>query len=145
MPRFSKTRAIGSMGEHQVAKICAAAGAVFSKIDGTDDVGIDGHVEFSEQEFATGHWIKVQVKSGGSFRNADGSYCFESDLSHYRLWSKGILPVAGVVYDPEFDRCFWVDVSAHLRSDASPLRGGLEFRRRRCSTPRPSMAPSERP
>jgi hypothetical protein len=74
-----------------------------------DDVGIDGEIELGKDGTATGHLIKVQVKSGKSYiRNPKGqSFDFYADADDLEYWKNANLPIILVVFDPEAGEGYW--------------------------------------
>jgi hypothetical protein len=116
--KYTRERAIGSMGPSALKLRCAEAGFIFYKVDGDDDVGVDGYIEITDDErVATGRVIRVQIKTGESFRNSDGSYTFRADRAHFELWARGPLPTVGIVYDQSQDWMVWIDITRRLHED----------------------------
>lgn len=86
---------------------------------GTGDVGVDGHLEFVDQNgFATGRIVAVQVKSGGSYfqhRSLRGWKFYPED-KHRHYWEFFPLPVLLILNDPDSGIAYWADVRQALRS-----------------------------
>ncbi len=86
---------------------------------GTGDVGIDGHLEFVNQDgFATSRIVAVQVKSGPSYfahRSARG-WKFYPEAKHKHYWEFFPLPVLLVLHNTDTGIGYWADVRQALRS-----------------------------
>lgn len=100
-----------------------------------DDVGIDGEIELGKGGTATGHLIKVQVKSGKSYiANPKGQHFdFLADHDDLEYWKNANLPVILVVFDPEAQEGYWKPIQKYLADhpelSAKPHR--IVFSRRR--------------
>lgn len=53
-----------------------------------------------------------------------GYYAFQADKEHFEYWEKTIAPVVGIVYDPNIDTAFWIDITEHLKNNPSLMRDG---------------------
>ena len=86
---------------------------------GTGDVGVDGHLEFVNQEgFATGRLVAVQVKSGGSYfqHRSPRGWKFYPEDKHRHYWEFFPVPVLLILHKPDSGIAYWVDVRQALRS-----------------------------
>ncbi len=91
---------------------CARAKQVWRETPHTD-VGLDGQIEFRQEERATGVLMGVQVKTGASYVSQDGETFFlRSDREHFEYWATCVIPVIGIVVDPNRDMATWVDLTA---------------------------------
>lgn len=103
MKKYPRTKATGKLGVTFVENIVAKAGCIFREIPQDTDVGIDGYIEFVENEVATGTLVAVQIKAGKSFlkQRSDNKYfsinATKEDLNY---WNSYTIPVALIVYDP---------------------------------------------
>lgn len=89
---------------------------IFNKIDGSNDIGLDGYLEFVQNEFATGLCVGVQIKSGNSFQNKERDYSIiKSDKAHFAYWKSHTLPIAGIVYVPADGLAYWIDITEFLK------------------------------
>src|SRR5690554_1450806 len=96
------------LGVDYVANVINKSNSIFNKVDGSNDIGLDGYIEFIENESASGLCIGVQIKSGNSYQSENKeSAIITSDLDHFEYWKSHILPLAGVVYIPEDDLAYW--------------------------------------
>jgi len=86
---------------------------------GTGDVGVDGHLEFVDQDgFATGRIVAVQVKSGGSYfqHRSPRGWKFYPEEKHRHYWEFFPLPVLLILHAPDSGIAYWADVRQALRS-----------------------------
>lgn len=86
---------------------------------GTGDVGVDGHLEFVNQDgFATSRIVAVQVKSGQSYlqHRSPRGWKFYPEDKHRHYWEFFPLPVLLVLHDPDSGIAYWADVRQALRS-----------------------------
>lgn len=106
------------LGIDHVASLVNKANSIFNKIDGSNDIGLDGYIEFVENESATGLCIGVQIKSGNSYQSTDKTFAvISADFDHFEYWKNHILPLAAIVYIPEDDLAYWIDLSCRLKDD----------------------------
>jgi len=110
-------------GINHIATIVNNAGCIFNKVDGTNDVGIDGYIEFIENKSTTGLCIGIQVKSGDS-NTTNGKIHLKSNKEHFIYWQNHILPICGVVYIPSHDRAYWVDIKSYIEESPHTLDEG---------------------
>ena len=75
----------------------------------TEDFGIDAHIEVVDGEIVKGKLLALQIKSGKSFFQEQGSdgWWFRPDDDHVRYWTNHSLPVVLVMYHPETEQCHW--------------------------------------
>ncbi|MFI5527115.1 DUF4365 domain-containing protein [Kitasatospora sp. NPDC051853] len=90
------------------------------------DIGVDAHLEVvTEDGYATGRLLAVQIKSGSSFfsRPADGGWWFACDDEHVTYWLNHSLPVVVMLYEPASQTAYWQHVAEdHL------VRTGKNFK-----------------
>jgi hypothetical protein len=67
MKKYLRTKAIGNIGVTFVESVVSETGSIFRRIPQDTDVGIDGYIEFVENEIVTGTLVAVQIKAGESF------------------------------------------------------------------------------
>lgn len=98
--------------------------STFQEIDLHNDLGNDAYVEFVVEENATGCCVALQIKSGHSYCVSPYKYVFKSDRDHFEYWASHTLPVLAVIFDPDAQRAFWVDITEHLRQHPSLITEG---------------------
>lgn len=113
--KWKKNKSTEGLGVHYISRVISECNCIMNKVDGSNDVGLDGYIEFVEQESVTGLCIGVQIKAGNSFlsRNKQNVY-FKSDKKHFNYWAKHTLPIVGIVYIPQDNSAYWVDITRHL-------------------------------
>lgn len=86
---------------------------------GTGDVGVDGQLEFVNQDgFATSRIVAVQVKSGPSYfvHRSTRGWKFYPEDKHRHYWEFFPLPVLLALHNTESGIVYWADVRQALRS-----------------------------
>ncbi len=102
--------------------VCAKAPTVFGPLT-VDDVGIDGFIEVMEEDHATDIIAGVQIKSGDTYTNEDGTeFTFAPDWDHFGSWARCSFPVVDVVHGPSHSRSVWLDLTS-LSSDERIVEG----------------------
>jgi hypothetical protein len=81
-----------------------------------DDVGLDGEIELGKDGTATGHLVKVQVKSGKSYiTNAKAAnFDFLASGDDLEYWKGTNVPVILVVYDPDRGEGYWKPIQNYV-------------------------------
>jgi hypothetical protein len=99
-----------------IQRIAHQLGAIWRPTP-THDYGLDGELELTGNGEVTGLIFKVQIKSGSSYlRNrTSAGFSFYIDPADCSYWPKVTNPVILVVYDPEADAGYWIDVKRHLQ------------------------------
>lgn len=109
-----QTAGTASQGVYHVGKIVSSNNCVFQSIDQENDVGNDAYIEFILEHQTAGCCIAAQIKSGASYVSND-LFSIPSDSAHRQYWRTHILPVVGIVYNPESDIARWVDLTKYLK------------------------------
>ena len=52
----------------------------------------------------------------------NGRFVIPADRNHLDYWSSLIIPVVGIVFDPNTDSARWVDITAYLKQNAANER-----------------------
>lgn len=108
-----------------VQKIVNDAGCIFNKIDGSTDIGLDGYIEFIRDNHPSGLCIGVQIKAGNSnLSGANNEISLKADKNHFEYWYNHILPIIGIVYIPQYEQAYWVDISQYLADDEEKIDKG---------------------
>jgi hypothetical protein len=124
MKKFLRTKATAKLGVTFVQSVVYETGSIFRELPEDTDLGVDGHIEFVEDEVAIGLLVGVQVKAGHSYltERDDGRYfrvsVSKEDLSY---WSKYPIPIALIVYDPETELSGWLDITGYVRGQPEVL------------------------
>ncbi|MGA2186340.1 MAG: DUF4365 domain-containing protein [Bryobacteraceae bacterium] len=120
------TEDLGLMFIHKIAH---QMGAIWRRTP-NDDYGLDGELELTSSSEVTGSIIKVQLKAGASyFRNrTQAGFSFYIDPSDANYWPKVTCPVILVVYDPENDAGYWIDIKRYLAEHSGdPAPSAIRF------------------
>lgn len=115
MVKYIKTNSTAKAGINYIRTIVEAHNSIFQKIDQENDVGIDALIELVDNERPTGNFIASQIKSGNSYFDKKSNRCKIPIGKHRDYWSNHSLPVYGIVYVPEFESAYWVDIKAYLK------------------------------
>jgi len=117
-PKITDNDIIERSGIHAVAKKLTEMRCIWRETRNTD-VGIDGQIEFiNSNGYSTGHLLAMQIKSGLSyFKQGNENYLFYyPGKKHRNYWTNFPIPVILVLYNPQEDVAYWIDVRRYLRS-----------------------------
>jgi hypothetical protein len=104
-------------------------GCVFQEVAQQNDFGKDAYVDIGEGGAVTFLCAALQVKSGTSYRIAEGDYFIPVD-GHAHNWRNSTVPIFGLVYDPNDALTRWVDVTGHLRANPGQQTGNIPVSRK---------------
>lgn len=114
MLKYLKTNATANIGVDFVRGIVRANNCIFQEIDTNNDLGIDAIIEIVKDEKPTSKFIAAQIKSGKSYYDKKSNKCKIPIKKHRDYWAKHPMPVFGIVYIPEFENTYWVDIKRYL-------------------------------
>jgi len=114
MPKYLKTNSISKAGINYIRTIVESHNCIFQKIDQENDVGIDALIELVKDERPIGNFIAAQIKSGKSYFDKSANLCKFPIGDHRDYWSNHSLPVYGIVFIPEFESAYWIDIKNFL-------------------------------
>lgn len=121
----NENKSIGKIGVTKVSLIVNQANCIFHKIELENDIGNDAFIEFISGDESTSFCIATQIKSGKSFVRANGIDTFiPSDKEHLKYWNNLNLPVAGLVYNPDSDLIYWVDIKEFISENPDIIEKG---------------------
>ncbi|MFM2475325.1 DUF4365 domain-containing protein, partial [Burkholderia cenocepacia] len=90
-------------------------GLVVQEYDTRNDYGKDLVIDLTENNEITGVMIAAQVKGGASyFRN--GQPFIPARLADIRLWAESSVPVIGIVWRPDPESLYWVNLTEQCRA-----------------------------
>lgn len=121
--KYPKKQAVSQEGVAFINKIISNSGCIFRPIHNETDIGLDAYVEFVNNEEPTAKIFAVQIKSGKSFKN-NNDYIIPSDKRHFDYWDRSVIPVIGIVYDPEKEKAFWVNITEFLNETSDLIDTG---------------------
>jgi hypothetical protein len=112
-------------------------GSIFRPVHQETDIGIDGFIEFVENEVATGQLIAVQVKSGDSYLNSKkDEFVLSVSEKHLSYWNDFSIPVVLIFYSPTLDKSAYIEIKSfvshekyHDRLPIKRIEVGLESRK----------------
>ena len=121
--RVPKTKRTENAGLIAVAQFANNLGWAWRPTP-NDDYGLDGELEPVEDAEPTGKIIKVQVKSGTSYRKGETEigFYFLASQNDLEYWSNVNTPVLLVVHDLDNGATYAVDVHEALQQDPSIRR-----------------------
>lgn len=115
--KYLKSNITAKQGVNFVREIVENSGCLFHKIEQENDLGIDGIIEFIQDEKPAHRSVAVQIKSGPSYFQSNNKTCVIPVKNHSEYWSNYALPVCGIVYVPELEIGFWTNIKSHLKND----------------------------
>jgi|GEM_PF-428708 len=116
--KYLKSNITAKAGVNFVREIVENSGCLFHKIEQDNDLGIDGIIEFIQDEKPAHKSVAVQIKSGPSYYQPNKSTCIIPIEKHREYWTNYALPVCGIVYIPELKKGYWTNIKSQLKSDS---------------------------
>ena len=117
--KLRPNRPIERAGVNAAQALFESQNWVFQPVNLENDYGKDAYVDVPNGVEVTGICAALQIKSGASFRRANG-YAIPVE-GHERVWKDSPLPIMGIVHDPDNDQLYWCDISAFLREHPETL------------------------
>lgn len=114
MLKYPRTNATANIGIDFIRGIVRSHNCIFQEIDTSNDLGIDAIIEIVKDERPTSKFIATQIKSGKSYYDKNSNKCKISIKKHKDYWTKHPMPVFGIVYIPEFENAYWVDIKRYI-------------------------------
>ena len=120
MKKIRSTQFVEKEGVNAVATIVNRMGWTWRPTP-NDDYGIDGEIEINREGTPTGKIIKVQCKSGKSYRKNESAVKFDfyANSDDVEYWMNCNVPVILVVHDPRKNKTYWVNVQNYLAKHSS--------------------------
>ncbi len=112
-PRLSPQRSVDRQGMLATQTYFESRHHVFQEVAQQNDFGKDAYVDLSQKGEITPLCIALQVKSGLTYRNADGTYAIPVG-NHGAMWRESTIPTFGIVFDPTLKSLFWTDLTRTL-------------------------------
>ncbi len=120
LPKYDDKNALGNFGVSYVQMIVTGAKSIFQEIDTKHDLGIDAIIELIKDQYPTHRRIAVQIKTGSSYYNSKKDECEIPIDSHAEYWINYEMPVLGIVYVPEKECGYWVDIKKYFEKYDKP-------------------------
>jgi len=122
--QLSSKRQTAQEGVDAVRNFFHRNNCVFQEIAQQNDFGKDGYVDVGEGGRVTFLCAALQIKSGKSYRTAEGDYFIPVD-AHAETWRHSTVPVFGLVYDPDDQEIRWIDITGYLRKHSGVTAGRI--------------------
>ncbi|WP_423840671.1 DUF4365 domain-containing protein [Vibrio mytili] len=100
-------------GVNFVRDIVESSNIIFHEVHQENDYGNDAFIELVDGADIKGITVAVQIKSGKSFCS-DVSCSIPASKHHFEYWLSHSLNVVGVVYGPEEQKSYWIDIKNYL-------------------------------
>ncbi|WP_408894424.1 DUF4365 domain-containing protein [Paenibacillus taichungensis] len=115
MPKWKNNKRVEKQGVAFLHQLVNDHGSIFREVPGDSDTGIDGFIEFVNEDIVSGKLLAVQIKSGESYYNStDGNFIFYPDEDHLNYWENYMLPVIMIFYSPVNKLSAWIGINEHL-------------------------------
>ncbi len=105
------------VGVKYIRSVVESHNCIYQAIDLENDQGNDCFIEFIDNNTATSFCVFAQIKSGKSYKDKSG-YKIPADSDHLQYWANHILPIAGIVYDLDLEKAYWVNITEYLKSNS---------------------------
>lgn len=126
MMKYVDTNITAKKGINYVRNLIEGSGSLFHKIEQENDLGIDAIIEFIHHESPMNKSIAIQIKSGNSYYKCKSAECVIQIGSHREYWLNYSLPVFGIIYVPDHNMAYWVNVKSKLKE--SPEINEIRFK-----------------
>ncbi len=132
MVKYETSAVTAKSGLSFVRDVIERSGNIFHKIEHENDLGIDAWIELIYDKTPSGKQIAVQIKSGNSFFDYNRERCHITIGTHRQYWEKYSIPVIGVVYSPELQKSFWINIKSYLKNYPSAKKIQFTISRANC-------------
>lgn len=95
--------------------VVEGAGCLFKEINLQHDFGHDASILLVLDGEVQPREVALQVKSGQSYNSEDACH-LPATAGHIDFWARHDLVTLGIVYDPEADAAYWIDLQAECRA-----------------------------
>ena len=104
---------IERIGIHRIALTFLEQFGWIEREQPISDFGIDMHLEIVDGGKPTGQIFALQIKSGESYFKEETSqgYIYRGENKHLEYWLSQSMPVLIVIYNPKYNKAFWVHVT----------------------------------
>lgn len=112
--RLLGSRRTEKQGVREVRAVFEDANLIFQEVDLGNDIGKDAYVDLSEGGRFRGAMVALQIKAGASYRDG-ANYQIPCNAHDRAVWSGSVVPVYGMVYDPDADTIHWINLTTWSR------------------------------
>jgi hypothetical protein len=102
-------------GINHARSVVEGAGCLFKEINLQHDFGHDATILLVAEGEVQPREVALQVKSGRSY-NSERACHLPATAGHIDFWARHDLITLGVVFDPEADAAYWVDLQSECRA-----------------------------
>lgn len=114
--KWNKKNIVANQGIEYLQTEVNKNGSIFRQVHQENDVGIDGFIEYVENENATGQLIAVQVKSGDSYLNQrKDKFVLYIDQEHLDYWNNFVVPVILIFYSPTLNISAYIEIKSFIK------------------------------
>ena len=114
--KWNKKNIVANQGISYLQDEVNKQGSIFRPVHEENDIGIDGFIEYVENENATGQLIAVQVKSGDSYLNEKKKkFILYVDQEHIDYWNDFVVPVVLIFYSPSLNISSYIEIKSLVR------------------------------
>ena len=114
MTKYINTNAVSRDGVNFTRTLVEKVNCIFNETPQQYDLGIDAQIELIINEIPTNSIIAVQIKSGNSY--FDKVKCKIPVDNHYDYWKNYPIDVLGIVYVPELEKAYWIDIKKYFET-----------------------------
>jgi hypothetical protein len=120
---------IARLGINYIANVVTKMGYIWRE-SSSQDVGFHGEIEIVIDNQATAQFIKVHLKSGRSYfkNNTTESFNYYLDTKHLLYFQRSSTPVILVLYDPESDIAYWMDIKTYIHNSTFNINTSLSYK-----------------
>jgi hypothetical protein len=126
--KIPATRVVSRGGVNAAQSFFERHGCVFQEVAQQNDFGKDAYIDIAREGVMTHLCVALQIKSGESFRTAQGDYFIPIER-HADSWRRSTVPVFGLVHDPSDQLLRWVDITGYLRGHPHQEAGSIPVSR----------------
>jgi hypothetical protein len=106
-----------------VDSVALRAGCKLIPVPEDLDTGIDGFIEFAQEQTALGKLVAFQVKRGESFFRHGRPHA-QTDKKHLLYWQSYCMPVLFILVNEDGTESYWMDVQQHIRDTPEIVESG---------------------
>ena len=116
--KWTKTQKTANAGVLFVQAVVNEHGSIYRPVHQETDIGIDGYIELTSAEEASGRLIAVQIKSGQTyFSTKNNEFTIAVDQRHLDYWNTYMVPVILIAYNPIADLGVWISIGDYVEHE----------------------------
>ncbi len=114
-PIYPPSAVTAKLGINYTRSLFESKGCLFHKIEHENDIGIDATVELFQGGIPLRKHLALQIKSGDSYFDEVKKECSIPVGRHRQYWLEYPFQVLGIVFVPQLNKAYWVDICTYLR------------------------------